>query len=186
MEAQGWAAGAQGEQSPTPGASLRVDERPGPLPEAKAFGPEVLGVATCRERGGGVTSGRWHEGSSPEAEQGLPCLQCPPEQLRGHHLPSHPRSHTSTPSIQGNWRGAVPGDPPAPPHRGGDVAHTFAVDLPIFVCQGGGLQALATLGAAEAGLVPGLWDRRGTQSGGNGDETAKLWYHVGSLWRLCF
>lgn len=108
MEAQGWAAGAQGEQSPAPGASLRVDERPGPLPEAKAFGPEVLGVAT------------------------------------------------------------------------------FAVDLPIFVCQGGGLQALATLGAAEAGLVPGLWDRRGTRSGGNGDETAKLWYHVGSLWRLCF
>lgn len=39
-------------ESPAPGASLRVDERPGALPKAKALGTEVLGVATCRGREG--------------------------------------------------------------------------------------------------------------------------------------
>ena len=33
---------------------------------------------------------------------------------------------------------------------------TFAVDLTILVCQGGRLKAFATLGASEAGLMPGL------------------------------
>ena len=39
-------------ESLAPGPSLRVDERPGALPEAKALGTEVLGVATCRGREG--------------------------------------------------------------------------------------------------------------------------------------
>lgn len=33
---------------------------------------------------------------------------------------------------------------------------TFAVDLSVLLRLGGGLQALATLGASEAVLVPGL------------------------------
>lgn len=54
-----------------------------------------------------------------------------------------------------------------------EAARTFAVDLPVFVCQGGGLQALATLGAAEAGLVPGLRDgsrARSDSSQGQGNN----------------
>lgn len=63
----GWSGGAQGKRSPAPGASLRVDERPGPLPEAEAFGSEVLGIATCRVReerkgkGGSTTGARARE-----------------------------------------------------------------------------------------------------------------------------
>lgn len=33
---------------------------------------------------------------------------------------------------------------------------SFAVNLAVLVCQGGGLKAFATLGTAEAGLMPGL------------------------------
>lgn len=33
---------------------------------------------------------------------------------------------------------------------------TFAVNLAVLVSQGGGLEAFATLGTPEAGLMPGL------------------------------
>lgn len=46
-----WASPGRAE-SPAPGASLRVDESPGALTEAKALGTEVLGIATCRGQGG--------------------------------------------------------------------------------------------------------------------------------------
>lgn len=47
--------------------------------------------------------------------------------------------------------------PPGPPDpRGRREVPTFAVNLAVLVGQGGGLQALAALGAPEAGLVPGL------------------------------
>lgn len=36
---------------------------------------------------------------------------------------------------------------------------TFAIDLTILVCQGGRLEAFATFGTSEAGLMPGLGKR---------------------------
>lgn len=73
----------------------------------------------------------------------------------GHHLPK-PQPHPGS-----LHRGFHPLPPPfgVQDKPAGKVALTFAVDLPVFVCQGGRLQAFATLGTAEAGLVPGLWDR---------------------------
>lgn len=113
----GWSGGAQGERSPAPGASLRVDERPGPLPEAEAFGSEVLGIATCRVReerkgkGGSTTGARARErvlllkkallkqvGVCPvcRANREAPGPTASPRtSCGGHRLPS-PRSHPSS------------------------------------------------------------------------------------------
>lgn len=51
---------------------------------------------------------------------------------------------------------AVQPPTPGPPGRALDATPTFAVNLAVLVGKGGGLQTFAALGAAEAGLVPGL------------------------------
>lgn len=51
-----------------------------------------------------------------------------------------------------------PGSLPKAKALGSEILRvaSFAVNLAVLVSQGGGLEAFATLGTAEAGLVPGL------------------------------
>ena len=133
-------------------ASLRVHQGPCSLPEAKALGPEVFSVASCREK----------RRSGPSTSGPLPCptADLPPpgpgqasvavlsptnpnsEEAPGHTPPTptplrqegSPRCSGTAPSAP---HGLTPGHHRSAWPRAGSDAPTFAVNLAVLVGQGG-------------------------------------------------
>lgn len=121
----------------------------------------------------GQTGRPWLSRKFPSSVAGT---ASPRMQLLGHPFPSlHPTLGACT--------GAFTPTPQSPGQVSREGGAHLCSRSPHLCLPGWWTQAFATLGTAEAGLVPGLRDRSRAWSHPR-DRAARLWYQPGSL--LCF